>query len=339
MRADRLLSILLLVQGYGQLSAARLAAKLQVSERTIYRDVDALSTAGVPIYMERGRRGGIRLVEGYRSELTGLTAPELEGLFAVNVDQATQDLGLGAPAAQARLKVLAALPEPRRTDTRRAMGRLHVDPSGWFAMQSRACLAPLTRATYDEHRVRIVYVRRDELEVRRTLEPLGLVLKAGEWYLVALAGRSGDKPRVYRVSRIRHVEVLEEQVARPAEFDLGRFWRESTRDFERSFTTFVVRLRVRSDGAAPLRQLLGDWVTDTLREALPDANGVKQLDVEFESVDQARAYLLGLADSVEVIAPAIVREALRAAAERARVLYAPSTERPARRRAEDLSRR
>src|SRR5947209_1654713 len=133
------------------MSAARLADKLEVSERTIYRDVDALSAAGVPIFMERGRRGGIRLPDGYRSELTGLTIPEVQALFAVDFDRAIGQLGLDTPAAQARLKLLASLPGPRHTAARQAMGRLHVDPSGWFSLPASPRLGPLTRAIYDEH--------------------------------------------------------------------------------------------------------------------------------------------------------------------------------------------
>jgi predicted DNA-binding transcriptional regulator YafY len=321
-RADRLLSILLLLQSEGHLSAGRLAATLEVSKRTIYRDVDALSSAGVPVYADRGRRGGIRLVEGYESGITGLTTPEIQALLAIDVDEVAGELGLTSSVAGVRRKLLASVPNTRRDTVRRHEGRVHVDPSGWFSIPGSRQSGLLARAIFADRRIAIRYVGRDEHVVRRNVEPLGLVLKAGEWYLVALGGPAGGRPRTYRVSRMSQIDLLGERFERPDDFDLARFWRDSTRDFERTFSTFPVRLKVRRGATAWLRQLVGEWVVEALRSARLGEHDARELTVEFESADQARVYLLGAADWVEVVEPESVRQALASAAERAQRVYA-----------------
>ena len=202
MRASRLVQLLLLLQARGRTTAAVLATELEVSERTIHRDVDALSAAGVPIYAERGPHGGIQLVDGYRTRLTGLTADEAEALFLSGMPGPAAELGLGTVVAAARLKVLASLPGELRARASRLVERFHLDATAWFSSSDPVPnLATLADAVWEARRATIRY-RRGGDSVERELEPIGLVLKAGVWYLVA---GSDDQIRTYRVSRITEV--------------------------------------------------------------------------------------------------------------------------------------
>ncbi len=196
MRASRLVQLLLLLQTNGKMTASRLAEELEVSVRTIYRDIEALSGAGVPIYAEAGPGGGVRLVDGYRTRLTGLTAEEAEALALSGLPGAASELGLGTVLAAAQLKVDAALPPELRSRAVRMRERFHLDAPGWFAREEPVPhLAALSRAVWEEQRVEIRY-RKPEGEVKRLLDPLGLVLKAGVWYLVALSGRTALAPHL-----------------------------------------------------------------------------------------------------------------------------------------------
>jgi len=220
MRASRLVQLLLLLQTNGKMTAGRLADELEVSVRTIYRDIEALSGAGVPIYAEPGPGGGVRLVDGYRTRLTGLTAEEAEALALSGLPGAASELGLGTVLAAAQLKVDAALPPELRSRAVRMRERFHLDAPGWFAREEPVPhLAGLSRAVWEEQRVEIRYEKWDG-EVKRALDPLGLVLKAGVWYLVALSGRTRS-PRTFRVSRVCGVRELEGACLRPDDFDLA----------------------------------------------------------------------------------------------------------------------
>lgn len=199
MRASRLLSILILLQMRGRLSAEALAEEFEVSVRTIYRDVDQLSAAGVPIYAERGRAGGFQLHDGYRTKLTGFTAQEADALLLSGVGAAAQDLGLGPDLAAAQLKLLASLPPESGASAERVSARFHLDPNNWYTRADASdVLKPLAAAVWSEHRVRVRYESWKDV-VERTLDPLGLVLKGGVWYLVAAVKGA---PRTYRVSNI-----------------------------------------------------------------------------------------------------------------------------------------
>ena len=212
-RASRLVQLLLLLQTNGKMTASRLAGELEVSVRTIYRDVEALSGAGVPIYAEAGPGGGVRLVDGYRTRLTGLTADEAEALALSGLPGAASELGLGTVLAAAQLKVDAALPPELRSRAVRMRERFHLDAPGWFAREEPVPhLATLSRAVWEEERVEVRY-RKPEGEVKRLLDPLGLVLKAGVWYLVALSGRTRSL-RTFRVSRVQSVKPIGEPCQR-----------------------------------------------------------------------------------------------------------------------------
>lgn len=308
MRASRLVSLLLLLQTRGQLTAAELAAELEVSIRTVHRDVDALAQSGVPIYAERGLRGGIRLVDGYRTRLTGLTADEAEALFLSGLPGPAAELGLGTVVAAARLKVLAALPGELRGRATRLVERFHLDAAGWFQTgEPVPALARLADAVWNGQRVDIEYDRGETVTSRR-LDPLGLVLKAGVWYLVALAE---GQPRTYRVSRVRRAVALDERVERPPGFDLATFWAESSAAYEREAPRVDVTVRADPDRLGHLRAAVGARAV-AAAERLPDIDpdGWVRLRLRLDWPDEAPAQLLAAGSSIEVLDPPEIRDRL-----------------------------
>lgn len=272
MRASRLVQLLLLLQTRSRITAPELAAELEVSVRTVYRDVEALAAAGVPVYSEPGRAGGVRLVDGYRTRLTGLTSEEADAVLLAGLPDAAADLGLGTVMATAQLKVLAALPPELRGRATRIAERVHIDAPGWFHRPDETpTLAAIADALWHDRRVQVRYGRKDRT-VERLLDPLGLVLKAGTWYLVA--GHRTDI-RSYRVSRIEAATPTDEFFTRPYDFDLSTHWTESQEDFARSMLR--VRARCRID-AAQLRLLRLGFEPAAVTEAFasmtePDAEG------------------------------------------------------------------
>lgn len=305
MRASRLVSLLLLLQNRGRMSATRLAAELGVTPRTVYRDVQALAAAGVPIYAEPGPSGGYRLVEGYRTRLTGLTADEAESLFLTGMPQPAAELGLGAQVAAAELKLMAALPTPYRDASLRIRQRFHLDAPGWYREPDPVPhLLAVAEALWQDQQIQIRYRRwaPEPGEVSRRLRPLGLVLKAGVWYLVA--ARAGE-PRTYRVSAIRGVRTLPERFARPLGFDLAEFWRGQVERYERAEDAEVAVVRLSPDGVAALPEILGPRATRLALATLgePDANGWRAATVPLESVPHAVAGLLRLGAQARVVSP------------------------------------
>src|SRR5688572_7865918 len=237
MRASRLVSVLLVLQTRGQLTAVELAERLEVSERTVQRDAQALAAAGVPIVSVRGPAGGYRLDRGYRTKLTGLDAAEAEALFV----GPAAELGLGRELAAARLKLLASLPAELQERAGRAARLFHVDTRGWFREEDRAPHLPvIAGALWRGRRLDIRY-REGNVVVARRLHPLGLILKAGVWYL--LAQRRGEE-RLYRVSRIVSARERAEPSTRPPDFDLAEAWARRSEAFERSRTYVEVTVRV-----------------------------------------------------------------------------------------------
>ena len=254
MRASRLVNLLLILQTRGGLTARELAEELEVSVRTIHRDVDALSAAGVPIFAERGPHGGIRLVDGYRTRLTGMTADEAEALFLGGLPGPAAELGLGTVVAAARLKVLAALPAELRSRASRLVERFHLDAAGWFqAGEPVPHLAAVAEAVWEGRPLRIEY-RRDRMPVARDLGPLGVVLKGGVWYLVASAD---GQIRTYRVSRIVSAAPMTGAFERPAGFDLAAYWTESSAAYERDSPRIAVVVRVAEDRVGALVDAVG----------------------------------------------------------------------------------
>ncbi len=306
MRASRLVQLLLLLQARGRMTAAALAAEVEVSERTIHRDVEALSAAGVPIYAERGPHGGIQLVDGYRTRLTGLTGDEAEALFLSGLPGPAAELGLGTVVAAARLKVLAALPAEMRARASRLVERFHLDATGWFqAGDSVPHLAAMAEAVWESRRMRISY-RRGEDSVERVLDPLGIVLKGGIWYVVAVT--DGDI-RTYRARRILAAEPTGETFTRPAGFELARHWTESIAAYEREAPRIAVTLRVDPRALGLLAEQIGER---TLRRAErldgADAEGWYRLRVSADWPDEVPGKLLAVGDGIEILDPPEVRE-------------------------------
>jgi predicted DNA-binding transcriptional regulator YafY len=302
-RATRLVSLLLLLQTRGQLTAADLAGRLEVSVRTVHRDVESLVVAGVPVEAVRGPAGGYRLAGGYRTRLTGLTGDEAEALFAAGMPGPAAELGLGSELAAARLKVLAAMPSELQERATRASRLFHLDTRGWFRAGDRVPHLPtLADAVWRGCRVRMRY-REGSRVVQRTIDPLGLVLKGGAWYLIA---RRTVGMRVYRVSRVASARALETPFERPAGFELASYWDEWSRAFEESRARVDVTVRVAED---VVRFLGRD------RRVEPDGRVV----VRFESLRDAYRDLLRFGADVEVLEPLELRTRL---AETARELVA-----------------
>lgn len=307
MRASRLVSLLLLLQTRGHMTAPELARALEVSVRTVYRDVEALSAAGVPVYAEAGRGGGFRLVEGYRTRLTGLSAKEAEALLLGGTPGPVGELGLGTVFAAAQAKLLAALPKEVADRAFVVRQRFHLDAAGWFrSSRVPAHLGPVATAVWEGRRLEIVYRHFDaEEEARRVLDPLGLVLKAGVWYLVA--AREGET-RTYRVSRIKSARALPDEAARPAEFDLARYWADSVASFEVGAPRLTATVRATARAIGTLRHR----GCETAFEASDGA--MTRGSVMFDDLDMAARELMPLGAAVEVIDPPELRARLHDAA-------------------------
>lgn len=307
MRASRLLSVLLLLQNRGRMTAEELAAELEVSVRTVYRDIEALSAAGVPVYADRGRTGGYRLVAGYRTRLTGLNEEEAQALALAGVPAAAAELGLGTVLAAAQLKVLAALPEDLRARAARLAERFLLDVPGWFrGVESPPELAQIAEAVWESRRVTVRYRRWGDREVTRTLDPLGLVLKAGNWYLAA---RCDGTDRTYRVSRIIEWRETGEPFARPAHFDLAAYWQEWSEQFERRLYPRVAVVRLSPLGRDLVPFYLGAVGARALRETggEPDEDGWSMVELPVEPGGPALGQLLRFGPELQVLTPADLR--------------------------------
>jgi predicted DNA-binding transcriptional regulator YafY len=314
MRASRLVSLLLLLQSRGGQTAAELARELEVSVRTIHRDVDALSASGVPIYADRGPHGGIRLVDGYRTRLTGMTADEAEALFLAGLPGPAAELGLGTVVAAARLKVLASLPTELRGRASRLVERFHLDAAAWYhADEAVPHLGELSEAVWEAQRVQIGYNRGDKT-VDRVLEPLGLVLKAGVWYLVAAAD---GQPRTYRVSRVSRVTTLDGPFERPAAFDLATFWAEASAAYERDTPRVEVVVRIARDRLDRLRGVIGERPYDTIeRLEDPDPDGWLRIRLRLDWPNEATTQILAVGPGCELLEPEPLRRRIAEEARR-----------------------
>ncbi|MEV8312876.1 WYL domain-containing protein [Streptomyces sp. NPDC059900] len=321
MRAARLIKMVLLLQARPSMTAAELADELEVSERTITRDAQALSEAGVPVYADRGRTGGYRLIGGYRTRLTGLGRSEAEALFLSGVPGALREMGLEDAASAARLKVSAALMPSLRDASQNASQRFHLDAPGWFKETTTPELLPvLADAVWDDRLVTARY-RREDAEVERELEPYGLVLKAGVWYLCARVPgndsfRGNGSFRVYRIDRFTAIAAGEDRFVRDEEFDLPGFWEERAAQFARGILRSEVVLRLSEEGVRRL-----PYATDvaSTREALetagaPDDAGRVTLTLAVENENVAYTQLMSLGPEAEVLEPATLRERFAAAA-------------------------
>lgn len=319
MRASRLLSILMLLQLRGRVAAATLARELEVSVRTIYRDIEALAISGVPVYAETGRHGGVVLAEGYRTRLTGLTRGEAESLAFAGLVGAAKDVGLGNEAAAAQLKVLASLPAEAGASARHVAECFHLDPLPWYhRAETLECLPELAGAVWRERRIRIEY-ESWKGGVERLLEPLGLVLKGGRWYLVAV---ERGKPRTYRVSNLRRLDVLDQTFERPTLFDLASYWPNSCAEFEARLMRETATVRLSREGLRLLRETypaVAEHAEKTARSLA--AEGWIEAEIPIETPEYSARQLLRLGAEIEVLAPPELRDAMRRAAEAVVALY------------------
>lgn len=310
MRADRLVSLVLLLRQHGRLSAATLARELEVSTRTVLRDIEALSAAGVPVYSERGRHGGFALLPGFQTELTGLNHDEALALLVAGSRRGAQAFGLGAALASAMRKVVDALPEGDRATAAGAAQRLLIDPETDLLSRRSAAeevpdtvVAAIRRAVFAGHKLRIRYAAVDQTPKWRTVDPVGLVTVRDQGYL--LATRSGQD-RTYKLSRVLEAEELPEPAQRPDRVDLDRVWQERSTRFRTGGDQVTVLVR-----AAPQRRedLVGTALAVRAEEA--DADGRLRLELAFQDARHAEWALWQLATDAEVLDPQWLRAFLR----------------------------
>ena len=322
MRASRLLSLQMLLETRGRMSARALAQALEVSVRTLHRDVDQLSAAGVPIYAERGRSGGFQLLDGWNTRLTGLTPSEAQAVFLSGLAGPAAELGLRAPLQGAQLKLLSSLPASWRADAQKVQARFHLDPVDWYREPDPVPhLATVAEAVWSERQLELHY-ERWQGRVQRVVSPLGLVLKGGAWYFV---GNSSDGLRTFRVSSITAATLTPLRARRPRAFDLARHWAESVQRFETGLYSGHADVLATPAGLKLLSQQ-NAAVAKAVAAARPSRrpDGRVALRIPVESAGQATAQLLRLAPEVEVAGPASLRRALCSRVAQVAALYRPS---------------
>jgi predicted DNA-binding transcriptional regulator YafY len=321
-RASRLVSILLLLQTRGRITAGTLAAELEVSVRTIYRDVESLQMAGVPVYGDAGPAGGYQLLGGYRTRLTGLSASEAEALFLAGMPEPAAALGLGTVVAAAQLKVRAALPAELRDRAGRIQERFLLDAPGWYADDDDPPhLVAVADAVWNQRRVQVRYHRwRAPSEVTRTLDPLGVVLKAGRWYVVA---RSDGDVRTFRVDQILALSPVDETFDRPAGFDLTGHWRGYVAEFRDRLWQGEAVVRLSPAGLALVPDRFGGIVARAVEETAsePDDDGWITVTIPIESLNHAEAELLRFGATIEVLSPPELRERIASTAAGLAAIY------------------
>lgn len=310
MRADRLLAVLLLLQRRKLVTINELARRLEVSSRTVHRDLEALGAAGIPIYSQPGRGGGVGMLESYRTDLTGLSLGEAELLPLLGLGDALSAMGLRSSLAQTETKILAALPEAQRERAEDMRRRIHVDLGAWWhGTEVVEEMATMTQAVFTSQRVRVSYARPGAAEpVARTLDPLGLVLKAGVWYLIASA--SGSEPRTYRASRVVTIELTGEHFTPPPDFDLASFWSTRAQEFESQGTSYQAVVRARSHATQALR---GD--------VEPPSEEWTRIEITFGTMHHAVRRVLSFGPDVIVESPDQLRVAVADAARATADLY------------------
>ncbi|NGQ96777.1 WYL domain-containing protein [Brevibacillus sp. SYP-B805] len=317
MRTDRLLAILLLLQTHKRMTTSQLAARLHVSERTIHRDLEVLSSSGFPVYAERGKHGGWKLMEHYQSKLATLGPQELPTLFLPVPARLLRDLGMEKDAQLAQLKLLETLPENLRATAASIHQRIYLDTSSWHAAEeTHEWLPVLLTGVWEERKVAMRYTRSDGSTRERMVSPLGLVAKGTVWYLIAAVD---GEIRNYRVNRITRAEVTDESFERPAGFNLAAYWEESSRRFVENLPRYEARVRVdaayfprlSSPGRFPLIRVL--------REA--DDEGWMEVALQFQVEEEACAFIMGAGGRMEILEPAALREKVKRLAAEILQLY------------------
>lgn len=330
MKASRLLSILMLLQARGRLTAGAIARALEVSERTVLRDIDQLSAAGVPLWGERGHQGGFQLQPGWTTQLTGMTSDEAHALWLAGLPGPATALGLGEAAASARLKLMASVPAPWRDHAAVVAQRLHIDPLDWYrSADTPAFLREAAQAVWSGKRLRVDYASWRGAS-QRDLEPLGLVLKAGAWYLAAReAGQS--EVRTYRLASVRSLSVLASGFRRPRGFDLARYWQASLARFEAGLRPLEALVRVSPRGMGWLEHARSRFTETAAAPPRGAPPGWRCVVWPLESVEHGARQLLGYGAEVEVLEPAVLRAEVARLAAAIHARHAGSTgEAPAR---------
>ena len=305
MRADRLLSLMMLLQSQGKMTADALAKQLEVSKRTIYRDIDALSVSGVPIYADGGPGGGYALLDSYRTTLAGLNDDEIQTLFMLAIPGPIADLGISQQLKATILKLTSIRPAHYQKQADYIQQRLYMDAARWFqADEPTLYLKTVQDGVWQDRQLRLTYRRSGGMVRERTVSPYGLVTKAGIWYLVAATDKG---IQVYRISRIEAVTITQQQFIRPPDFDLVSFWMSWVEAYENSLPNYPVKLKIGPDLVPILPHILGHSVRPILEQAVPDSNGWRTLDYTFERIEEARMAVLGMGASAKVIAPEALR--------------------------------
>lgn len=303
MRADRLLSILLLLQVHRCITARELARRLEVSERTIHRDMEALGAAGVPVLAERGARGGWRLLEAYETKLTGLNPHEVQAIFLASSARLLGDLGLAQASDAALIKLLAALPIVQRRDAEYARQRIHVDGAGWYRQAEAVPWLPtLQEAIWQERKVQLAYRRGDGTIVERLVDPLGLVAKGSVWYVVAAINGA---LRNYRASRVQSVVIVDQPYMRPVDFDLAAYWERSVIEFKANLPRYLVTLRAAPDVVSRIKNT--SEMSRIEHIDAPDVEGWHGMVIRFDAEHEACEYVLRFGAQIEVLEPPALR--------------------------------
>ncbi|WP_059040818.1 helix-turn-helix transcriptional regulator [Paenibacillus rubinfantis] len=317
MRADRLLNLLLLLQNRGKMSSRQLAELLEVSERTISRDIEALSAAGIPVYAERGSRGGWVLADSYRTNLTGMRPEEVISLLLTNHNELLKDLGIQGDFQAAYQKLLAAAPASIRQDAELIRERIHIDGASWHASEEAfPWLSTVQEAVWAQRKLRIRY-RKEEDVVERIVRPLGLIAKRNVWYVAAEQEPDGEL-RTFRISRLEEASLLEETFVRPVGFDLAAYWEQSTSRFKSELPRYLARVRTTEAGLNRLRR---ERFTKVLHAEGPDTQGQFLAEVDLQTLDWACGVILGGGREVEVLEPLELRVRVMAEVQAVLTLY------------------
>lgn len=317
MRADRLVSILLLLQVNKRMTSRELAQRLEVSERTIHRDMEALSASGIPIMAERGIHGGWHLLDGYQTNLTGLNEAEIQALFISTPPHLLADLGLNHASEAALIKLLAALPAISRRDAEDIRQRIHIDVPGWNRPEESVPFLPiLQEAIWQERKLQLAYKRGDGTSVERVVDPLGLVAKGTVWYLVSAV--EGEL-RTYRVSRIQDAAITADPCTRPPDFDLAVYWEQSSAQFTANLPRYPAKVRVEATMLDRLQSLWRYARVEHMSD--PDDDGRLTCAIMFDTEDVACEYILGFGPFIEVLEPLALREMVIDRAKRLLAFY------------------
>lgn len=312
MRADRLVSILLLLQQHRRLTARELAGRLEVSERTIHRDMEALGASGIPVVAERGVGGGWALIEGYRTDLTGLNEAEIQALFVAKPARLLADLGLDKAAEAALIKLFAALPVKSRQDAEFTRRHIHIDGAGWHARAAEAVpvLPTLQEAIWQERKLLLSYRRGDGTLVERLVDPLGLVAKGSAWYLIAAVEGT---LRNYRVSRVQSATITDAPSSSPPDFDLAAYWEQSVAEFKANLPRYPAV--VRCDPALLPRLQSGGHYAKIEAVSDPDDQNCVTVTLRFDAEFEACAFMLSVGPQLEIVQPDALRERVIATAQ------------------------